>query len=349
MSILLAALLLAGNAFFVAAQFALITARRDQVEPLARSGNRAARLTLAQMRQLSRMLAGSQLGIAACSLGLGAVAEPAFAHLIEAGFDALRLPPGLLHPAAFVIALAAVAYAHMVLGEMVPKNLALAGPRRAALLLGPPMALWVRGTRPLLVVINAAANGVLRLFRVEPKHELAAAYTSDELADLIAESAAVGLLGAADQQRLTRALSLDQRTARDLTTPVRELVTIDKESTPGELEQLVAHTGYSRFPVRVTSPSGETQLTGYVHAKDLLDLDPADYHAPIPARLVRAMVRIDTSTALIPTVTMLERAGHHMGCVIADAATLGVITLEDVLEELVGEIQDATHHHRASR
>src|SRR5215207_596607 len=181
MSLLLVALLLAGNAFFVGAQFALVTSRRDQVEPLAKAGHRAARTTLHQMQQLPRMLAGSQLGIAACSLGLGAVAEPAFAQLLVAGFDALSLPARLLHPTSFVIALSLIAYAHMVIGEMVPKNLALAQPLRAALLLGPPMAAWVIATRPVLVAINAAANAILRVFRIELKSELPSAYTPEEL------------------------------------------------------------------------------------------------------------------------------------------------------------------------
>jgi len=347
MSVALAALLLAGNAFFVGAQFALITARRDQIEPLANSGHRAARVTLGLTRQLSRMLAGSQLGIAICSLGLGAVAEPAFAHLLERGFDALRLPSGLLHPTAFVIALGAVSYAHMVFGEMVPKNLALAGPLRAALLLGPPMAAWVRGTRPLLVAINAAANGILRLFRVEPKTELASSYTPDELADLIADSAAEGLLDPTGQQRLTRALLLDQRTAGDLAIPVAELVTVDQDSTPRALEELVGRTGYSRFPVRVTSPDGNPDLVGYVHAKDLLDLDPAAETAPMPTRLIRPMVTVAADMPLIRAFTALQRAGHHMGRVVAAGVTRGTIALEDVLEELVGEIQDATHGHRS--
>lgn len=346
MNLLLAVLLLAGNAFFVGAQFALLTARRDQVEPMARARHRAARITLGQMRRLSQMLAGSQLGIAACSLGLGAVAEPAFAHLLEAGFDALDLPAGLLHPVAFVIALAVVSYAHMVLGEMVPKNLALAVPVRAALLLGPPMALWVRGTRPLLVLINASANGILRLFGVEPKGELNATYRPEELADLISLSAAEGLLDATDQQRLTRALSLDRVTAYDLAIPLNDLVTLTPSSSTRDLEELLAHTGYSRFPVQVHNPSGGTSLIGYVHVKDLLELEPSEYDAPIPARLIRPMVTIDAGLPLIHTFAALERAGGHVGAITREGVSVGVITLEDVLEELVGEIQDATHHKR---
>ena len=209
MIVALAVVFLAGNALFVGAQFALITARRDQIEPLAESGNRRARVAAAQMRALPNMLAGSQLGIALCSLGLGAVAEPAFAHLLEVGFDAASLPKSVLHPAAFVVALAFVSFCHMVLGEMVPKNLALAGPIRAALWLGPPMAAWVRISRPLLIVINGLANAILRLFRVEPTDELGGSYSADELADLIAESTAHGLLEPADQQLLHHAIAFD--------------------------------------------------------------------------------------------------------------------------------------------
>src|SRR5262245_24155266 len=284
------------------------------------------------------MLAGSQLGIAVCSLGLGAVAEPAFAHLLEAGFDALYLPERLLHPVAFVIALAFVSYLHMVLGEMVPKNLALAGPVRSALLLGPAMAGWTRLTRPLLVAINGLANVVLRLFRVQPKDELATAYTPEELGELFAESAAAGLLDPGDQDRLARTLTLERATARRLVLPLADLVTITDTTTGEQLEQLVAATGYSRFPIRA-----DTDLTGYVHVKDLLRLDPDAYSRPIPGRLRRTLVAVDATTPLAQAVTTLQRAGSHLGRVTDGPATLGVITLEDVLEELVGEIHDTSH------
>jgi CBS domain containing-hemolysin-like protein len=338
MRLLLAALLLAGNAFFVGAQFALITTRRDQIEPLAHAGRRAARTTLGQMQQLPRMLAGSQLGIAICSLGLGAVAEPAAARLLEAAFDAFGLPDDLLHPIAFVLALAFVAYLHMVLGEMVPKNIALAGPVRSALVLGPPIALWVRLTRPLLVAINGLANAVLRLFRIEPKDELSAAYTAEELGDLISESAAEGLLDGEEQQRLTRALALDRATARDVLIPLEELVTVGATTTARELERLVAHTGYSRFPIRSVD-----RLTGYVHVKDLLDIDPAGYDEPLPQPLQRPMVMVDADLPLTGVFAALQQGGNHMGCVQEASRHLGAITLEDVLEELVGEVEDASH------
>lgn len=334
----LAALLLLGNAFFVGAQFALITARRDQVEPLARRGSRGARITLGQMRRLPTMLAGSQLGIAACSLGLGAVAEPSIAHLLEGVFDGVGLPESLHHPVAFLIALGAVAYLHMVIGEMVPKNLALAGPLRAALVLGPFMAVWVATTRPLLRAINAVAGAVLRLFRVEPKDELAAAFTSEELAELITESTMEGLLDPASHARLTRALALERRTAWDVTIPLDRTVTVGEDTTPSQLEELVARTGFSRFPVRAAGA-----LVGYLHAKDLLGLGPDQRDGPIPTALRRPMVTVEAELPLTTAFTVLQRAGTHIGSVAQDGAVTGVIALEDILEELVGEVHDASH------
>jgi CBS domain containing-hemolysin-like protein len=343
MNLLLVGVLLAGNAFFVGSQFALIAARRDQVEPIAEAGHRAARSTLRQMRQLSWMLAGTQLGIAACSLGLGAVAEPAFASILESVFHHLALPSGLLHPVSFVIALAVVSYAHMVIGEMVPKNIALAAPLRSALLFGPLIAAWVRMTRPVLVAINSVSIGVLRLFGVQVKSELDSTYNSAELSDLIAESVAEGLLAPTDEQWLLRALRLDQRATRSLTIELDQLVALEPDSTVGDLEALVARTGYSRFPIRTVGADGHDDLVGFVHAKDLLELHEARRSAPLPKRLIRPMVTVDADLSLTKAFTALQRSGRHLGRVTDGGRTRGVVALEDILEELVGEIEDASH------
>lgn len=338
LSLLLAVVLLFGNAFFVGAQFALITARQDQVAPFAEEGSRGARATLAQMRTLPTMLAGSQLGIAVCSLGLGAVAEPAISHLLEGGFHLAHLPRAFLHPISFAVALAGVSYLHMVIGEMVPKNLALAGPVRAALLLGPPMAGWVRVTRPILTSLSTVANGVLRIFGIQPRDELSSTYTSTELADMIAESTAEGLIEPADQQRLARALTLERRSARDVMIPLRALVTVPESVTPADLEALVADTGYSRFPITRDG----NDLVGFLHAKDILELAQRDQ--PVPNRLYRPMVRIDANLLLSQTLTTLRRGGGHLGRVVDGSRTIGAIALEDVIEEFVGEVHDASHH-----
>jgi CBS domain containing-hemolysin-like protein len=332
MTLLLASVFLVGNAFFVGAQFALIAVRRSQILPRAKAGNRAAGITLAQISDLSRMLAGSQLGIAICSLGLGAVAEPTLAHLLEGTLDGVGVPAAVQHPIGFLIALAFVAFCHMVLGEMVPKNLALAGPVRAALALGPPIAAWVWLTRPVLVVINGLASALLRLIRVEPATELGGGYTADELTDVIAESAAGGHLDEAELRRLTRALSLDRRSAGNITIPWPQLTTATDTTSARDLEHLAATTGFSRFPVR----KGD-QVLGYLHAKDALDVAPDDYDTPLAARLRRPIVVIAAELALTATMTAMQGAGSHLGHVTEDGRSLGVVTMDDVLAQLIGD------------
>ena len=167
-----AVLLLVANAFFVGAEFAVMAARRSQIEPMAADGSRRAKETLWAMEHVSSMLATAQLGVTVCSLGLGAVAEPAIAHLLEGAFEAVSLPEGLVHPVAFGLALALVVYLHVVIGEMVPKNLAIAGPERAALLLAPALVWLSRALSPLIQVLNGVANWVLRRMRVVPSDEV---------------------------------------------------------------------------------------------------------------------------------------------------------------------------------
>ncbi|HEY0359529.1 MAG TPA: CNNM domain-containing protein, partial [Mycobacteriales bacterium] len=202
-AVLLAVVLLGLNAFFVGAEFALITARRTQIEPRAVAGSRAARTTLRAMENVSMMMAGAQLGITVCSLGLGAVGEPALAHLVEPLFARFGVPDGLLHPAAFVLAMTIVVFLHVVLGEMVPKNIAIAGPERSALVLAPPLVAVVTVLRPFIVTMNAIANGILRLLRVEPKDEVGSTFTREEVAGLVEESRREGLLDADEYDLLS--------------------------------------------------------------------------------------------------------------------------------------------------
>jgi CBS domain containing-hemolysin-like protein len=180
-AIWLGLVLLIGNAFFVGAEFALVSARRTKVEPKAAEGSRVARTTLRAMEGLSQMIAAAQLGITVCSLGLGAVAEPALAHLIEPLAEAVNLPDAWLHPVAFTLAMVCVVYLHVVLGEMVPKNLALAGPERAAFVLGPPMVAIVTVLKPIVYGLDAVANSVVRLLKVEPRTEVISTFTLEEV------------------------------------------------------------------------------------------------------------------------------------------------------------------------
>jgi CBS domain containing-hemolysin-like protein len=197
------------------------------------------------------------------------------------------------------------------------------------------MAAWVWLTRPILLVINGLANALLKLIKVEPADELGGGDAADELTDVIAESAAGGLLDTTDQQRLNRALTLSRRTARDITITWRQLATATDTTTARELEQLAATTGYSRFPVRA-----EQRALGYLHAKDALDVAPADYDKTLPSRPRRPMVVIDADLPLTETLTAMQQAGSHLGHVTTDRDSLGVITLEDVLSQLIGDANE---------
>jgi CBS domain containing-hemolysin-like protein len=336
--LLLIAMLLLGNAFFVGAEFAVISARRSQIEPLADAGRRAARTALYAMEHVSLMLACAQFGITVCSLGLGAVAEPAVAHLLEGPFHAAGLSENLIHPVALVIALAIVTYLHVVVGEMVPKNLALAGPDRLVLVLAPPLVAVSRALRPVISLLNAVANGILRLLRVEPKDEVSSGYTAEEVQSIVAESAREGLL-IDEHGLLAGALEFSDLVAADVMVPRADLVVVPAGSTPATVERIVARTGFSRFPV----VSAQDDIVGYLHLKDILYADDERYSAPIPDKRVRSLVTIAGGDEIEDALATMQRAGSHLARVIDLAGqTVGVVFLEDVLETLVGEVRDAT-------
>jgi len=336
-ALLLGLVLLLANAFFVGAEFAVMSARRSQIEPRALEGSRAARTTLVAMENVSLMLACCQLGITVSSLGLGAVAEPALAHLLEVPFEAVGLPEELVHPVAFVIALAVVVYLHVVIGEMVPKNIAIAVPERSALLLAPPLVWVARIVRPVIWALNALANGALRLGRVEPKDEVSSTYTVEQVQAIVDESRREGLLQ--DGGLLAGALEFSDLVARDVMVPVAGLITIPAAGTPDDVERMVVQTGFSRFPLVALDGS----LLGYVHLKDVLAADPQRHAQPLPAGAARRLEVVRDDAEVEDVLAAMQRSGAHLGRVVdAGGATLGVVFLEDVIEELVGEIRDAT-------
>ena len=336
LALVLAVVLLAANAFFVGAEFALMSARRSSVEPLAEAGDRRAVTVLWAMEHVSLMLAAAQLGITVCSTSLGLVAEPAIAHAIEGPLQALGVPAALTHPIAFVVALLVVVYLHVVLGEMVPKNLAVSGPDRAVLLFGPPLVWVARVMRPVIVALNWLANHVLRAFRVEPQDEVASAFTAQEVQSIVERSQAEGLL-ADEQGLLTTAIEFSDRTAAEVMVPVDELVTVDASSTPDDIEHLVARTGFSRFVV----VDGEGRPTGYLHIKDVLYADGATRTLPVPSWRVRTLAVVAPQDEVETALAAMQRSGSHLARVDDDGRAAGVVFLEDILEELVGEVRDA--------
>jgi len=339
-AVALAVVLLLGNAFFVAAEFALVSARRSQIEPRAEEGSRFARTTLRAMENMSLVIGVNQLGITVCSLVLGAVAEPAAAHLLEPLLTALHVPASLLHPIAFTVGLAVVVYLHVVLGEMIPKNIALAGPDRAALVLGTPIWAIVSVTRPVIRVVNAMASSILRLFGVRLMDEVSSTYTREQVAALVEESRGEGLLEEGEYDRLAGALGFTEKTVSTVVMPTSTLQTVRLGSTGADIEALCAATGFSRFPV-----VGETdELVGYLHIKDVLELDEVRRSRVVDQKWVRPFALVHADDLLHDTLEKLQRRGAHMARVVdALGTTLGVATLEDVIEELVGEIRDSAH------
>ncbi|MEU2900539.1 hemolysin family protein [Streptomyces sp. NPDC001273] len=329
--LLIGALTLITNAFFVGAEFALISVRRSQIEPAALQGNRRAKSTLWGIEHLSALMATAQLGITVSSLVLGAVAEPAIAHLLEPPFHAIGVPEALIHPIAFVIALTAATYLHMLIGEMVPKNIALAAPAPTALLLGPPLVALTRALKPVIFGINAFANTLLRLLKVEPKDEVTSVFTDDELARLVKDSSEAGLLDPADVERLQDALELGTRPAGEVMVPLNRTVTVGHETTPQQLERAAAASGFSRLPV--TGPADE--VLGYLHIKDALGA--AERTRPFPRSALHPVIQVEIDTPLDDTMTAMRAAGTHLAAVTGEKGTvIGFVTMEDVLEELVG-------------
>ncbi|MFF5473409.1 hemolysin family protein [Streptomyces achromogenes] len=336
LQLVFAALLVLANGFFVGAEFALVSVRRSQIEPL---GTARARQVLYGLERLPQMMAAAQFGITVCSLTLGAVAEPTVAHLLEPLFEWIHLPHGMIHPLGYVIALAAVVFFHLVIGEMVPKNLAMAAPEKAALWLSPGLVWFARLCKPVTVALGACAQAILRLFRVEPKDEVAAVVTTEQLNRLLEDSGEAGLLGPEERERLEDALELGSRPVTDVLLRRESLVIVEPSVTPGDIVELTARTGYSRFPV---AAAGQGPFMGYVHVKDVLDLE--DSERAVPQQVWRPMATLRAELPLDDALTVMRRAATHLAQV-ADATgkVLGLVALEDVLEMLVGEVRDPAH------
>ncbi len=332
-SILIMIVLLLGNAFFVGAEFALIASRRTVIEPQARDSRRAA-WALSAMNQIPLMIAGAQLGITICGLGLGALAEPAIAHYLEEPFAAMGLHESAVHPTAFVVALAIVVFLHTVVGEMVPKNITLAGPEASVLWLGPPMLAFCKATRPLLVAMKWASRAVLRLWRIEAADAVKTVFTAEELAGLVSQARTEGLLDPEQHARITGALALHRRTAGDALRPWSEVSTVSEDTSPASLEVLAMRTGRSRFPViqRATR-----QVIGFVHVKDVLGLTGQARREPIPRQLIRSLLVVPPDRSLAELLLAMRRERRHMALVV-DArqnTPIGVSTLDDVLNAIM--------------
>jgi CBS domain containing-hemolysin-like protein len=331
--------LLLANGFFVAVEFALIASRRTKLEAMAEQGSARARIAVRSMQHLNLQLAGAQLGITMASLLLGYVAEPAIAGLIVDSLGwFVTLPDSVIHTLGFVLALTMVAFLHMVIGEMVPKNVAIADPERTLLALAVPNRAYVTLFGPVLRVLNGLAAAGVRLLGIEPRDELATAASADELAMMLGASRDQGLIEEMAHQLLTGALDLGDRSITTVMVPREGIVWLPRSATPADAEALVVASGHTRLLV-----AGEQvdDVMGFVHAKDLLGLSGAARLRPLPLGRVRRMLVLGGSTSLDDALLAMQRDRLHVAVVTDDAGrTLGIATLEDVIEALVGDIRD---------
>jgi CBS domain containing-hemolysin-like protein len=340
-ALLVAVALLAANGFFVAAEFALLASRRSRIEQLAAEGDKRAHHALRGIKELSLMLAGAQLGITVCSLGLGAVAEPAIAHLLEDGIQQLGdIPDGVRHGIAYAIALTIVVFLHMVVGEMAPKSWAIAHPESSALTLARPFRAFSLLFRPVIALLNVMANGLVRLVGVEPQPDLAMAHAPADLLLLLDESAGHGSIAAEEHRLLSRSLELSGLDAGAAMTPRRDIVAVEEWAKAGDVAVLARTSGRSRILVH----GGDLDhVVGAVHVKDIILVDPVDRMKVTAGELAR-QVPVTHEHHRLEDLMVEMRAGHQMLTVVVDehGVVVGIVTLEDVLEELIGDFEDET-------
>ncbi|MGH2749130.1 MAG: hemolysin family protein [Actinomycetota bacterium] len=331
-------LLLLTNAFFVGMEFALIAARRTKIEHLASEGNRRADFALRSIRELSFMLAAAQLGITMASLGLGAIGEPAVARIIENALNPIELSPAVLHSISFVVALTIIVFLHMVVGEMAPKNVAIAVPERSSLFMAIPARVYANLFRPFIHLLNALSNGVLRLVGVEPRDELLSVHSLGEIGVMVEESAKEGLIKEFEGRLLSGAVGLGELDAGAAMVPRTDVAAVPITNTPADIERVVLDTGHSRIPV---FEKDLDHVLGFFHAKDLLRIDVDDRERPLSREYIRRMLVVPESRKLQPLLLDMRRHRSHVVLVLDEhGGTAGIVTIEDVIEELVGEIRD---------
>jgi CBS domain containing-hemolysin-like protein len=330
------ALLLLGNGFFVGAEFALISARRAQIEPRAEAGSGPARITIKAMENVSLMLAACQLGVTICSLLILLIVEPSMHELLHpllVGFGE-EVAGGV----AFGITLALVSFMHVVVGEMVPKNISFSVPERAALILVPILYGFAQVVRPVTWFLNAAANIIVKTFRVKVRDDANSAFTLDQVEDIVEHSTREGVLRDASGT-LSNTFEFTEKKVHDIAVKPEDVISFDATVTPREVEQAVAKYGFSRYPLR--DDNGE--IYGYVHLKDVIDLRLDEVDSPLPAKRIRNLISLPANMELEDALASMKRVGAHMAKSFDRRGKVtGVLFLEDILEELVGEVQDAT-------
>jgi CBS domain containing-hemolysin-like protein len=327
-------LLLLANGFFVAAEFAYITARRNLLEQIPR---RSAQTAVGLNKNLTLSLAAAQLGITMASLVLGAVAEPAVATIFESILGPLPLSENVIHGISLVIALLIVVFLHMVIGEMAPKNITISAPEKTAVALAFPFRGFIMVFKPLIWVLNAAANGVLRLFGVATADALEVGHSAEDLAIIIGTGRREGVIEDFAHRLLTGAITFGDLDASEVMVPRPDVQAAPVDTPVSGLQEQMRVTGHSRIPLYESDLDG---IVGLVHVKDLMTED-LDREAPLPTSSWRVPLVVPETAPLRSVLDEMRQARTHLAVVVDEhGSTAGIITMEDIAEELVGEIAD---------
>lgn len=331
-------LLTLGTAFFVAGEFALVAADRTKVEHLAEQGDRGAISTLKALKTLSFQLSGAQLGITVTSLLVGFIVRPTLGSALIPAAEAVGLSARTAEGASVATALLLATAIQMVIGELIPKNIAVAEPLRTSSVLATPFRITNALLKPLIVMLNSAANATVRLFGIEPRDELESLVSLEELETLIQSSRRSGTLREEDFSLLSRSISFAGKTAADALVPRTRVVAVQMDALVPELVRLAVETGFTRFPVYARDLD---QIEGVVNVKSIFNLVPEARATTVVSSLVSDAPMVPESRPLDLLLTQMRAERAHMVVVVDEyGGTAGILTLEDVLEEIVGDIED---------
>ncbi|WP_223695323.1 hemolysin family protein [Leifsonia poae] len=338
-------LLTVGTGLFVASEFALVNLDRGDLEARRARGETRLTMTIAALKITSTHLSSAQLGITLTTLLTGYTMEPAISTLLAGPLTALGIPDGAVAPIATTIAIVVATLLSMILGELVPKNFALALPIATAKLVIPFQTAFTTVFKPFISLLNGTANGILRLVGIEPKEELSGARTAEELSSLVRRSASAGVLEADTATLLSRTLAFSNHTASDVMTPRPRIASVQRGEPAQAVLDLARSTGYSRFPV---VDEDVDDVVGFVHVKQAVAVPRARRgRVPVSALQTDAL-RVPETMHLDTLLGELRGRGYQMAVVVDEyGGTSGLATLEDLVEEIVGEVSDEHDRTRA--
>ncbi len=331
--------LVAANAFFVAAEFALVASRPTRIESMAQAGDIKARAARKVIRSIDRYISGTQLGITLASLGLGWIGEPAVASALENAFGILPAPLDAIatHGVAIVVAFLFITFLHIVLGELAPKAVALMHPEATSRWLAAPLIAFTTATNPFIWVLNGSANAVVKLFGARAATKSERVHQPDEIVMLVKQSQESGQLATQDVEMIEGVFEFTEKTAKDVMTPRTQVVALTTDTTLDDASETVTETGLSRYPIYEGSLDN---VVGVVHAKEILANLKSGRFQPVSG-IMREPMFVPGTREVEHLLTDMKRTKTHFAVVLDEyGGTAGIVTMEDLLEEIVGEIYD---------